>query len=238
MFIYFSFFFFYPLKFLQNLVSNRQFDKAGALCPRVLGSNGAQWENWIYYFAKEKQLEAISKYIPISNPQLPGTVYEMVLNYYLLTNLKVFQETVSAWPASLYDVKNIINVVLEKLKKETNAPELMLTLAELYEKDGQYSKALHIYLRLRRGDVFSLIEKYNLFSYIQDKIVLLMEFDPQQAVTMLVKNVDKIDIGNVTEQLKTHPFLLHQYLDTLFNKDPHVGADYHILQVCEGKESV
>lgn len=162
----------------------------------------------------------------------------MVLNYYLLTNLKVFQETVSAWPASLYDVKNIINVVLEKLKKETNAPELMLTLAELYEKDGQYSKALHIYLRLRRGDVFSLIEKYNLFSYIQDKIVLLMEFDPQQAVTMLVKNVDKIDIGNVTEQLKAHPFLLHQYLDTLFNKDPHVGADYHILQVCEGKESV
>lgn len=45
--------------------------------------------------------------------------------------------------------------------------------------DQRYDKALEIYLKLRHKDVYQLIHKHNLFASIEDKIVLLMDFDEQ-----------------------------------------------------------
>ena len=44
---------------------------------------------------------------------------------------------------------------------------LQETLADLYTLDKQYDKALHVMLELRRGDVFNLITKHDLFHTIQ-----------------------------------------------------------------------
>lgn len=65
------------------------------------------------------------------------------------------------------------------LERLTLAPFRLVPTSYAYDK--QFDKALHIYLRLKRGDVFTLISKHNLFESIRDKIVLLMEFDPVQA---------------------------------------------------------
>lgn len=48
-----------------------------------------------------------------------------------------------------------------------------------YTYDQRYDRALEIYLRLRHKDVYQLIHKHNLFSSIEDKIVLLMDFDKE-----------------------------------------------------------
>lgn len=48
-----------------------------------------------------------------------------------------------------------------------------------YTYDQRYDRALEIYLRLRHKDVYQLIHKHNLFSSINDKIVLLMDFDKE-----------------------------------------------------------
>lgn len=45
--------------------------------------------------------------------------------------------------------------------------------------DQRYDKALEIYLKLRHKDVYQLINKHNLFASIEDKIVLLMDFDKE-----------------------------------------------------------
>jgi hypothetical protein len=46
-----------------------------------------------------------------------------------------------------------------------------------YAYSGQPDKALEYNLRLRRPNVFNLIRDHGLFSAIQDKVLLLMEFD-------------------------------------------------------------
>ena len=46
-----------------------------------------------------------------------------------------------------------------------------------YTANRQPGKALHFYLRLRRPDVFDLIKENNLFTDVQDQILLLVEFD-------------------------------------------------------------
>lgn len=48
--------------------------------------------------------------------------------------------------------------------------------------DQRYDKALEIYLKLRHKDVYQLIHKHNLFASIEDKIVLLMDFDKKVKV--------------------------------------------------------
>lgn len=48
--------------------------------------------------------------------------------------------------------------------------------------DQRYDKALEIYLKLRHKDVYQLIHKHNLFASIEDKIVLLMDFDKEVKV--------------------------------------------------------
>ena len=73
----------------------------------------------------------------------------------------------------------------------------MDALAKLYTDDKQYDKTLEILLKLKRGNVFELIRQHNLYDAIHDKVVLLMEFDRDKAVEILVSNADKIPIAQV-----------------------------------------
>lgn len=75
-----------------------------------------------------------------------------------------------------------------------------------YTYDKKYDKALAIFLELRRGDVFELIKKHDLFDAIKDKIVLLMKFDGDEekittdeaaarpSVQMLVQHTERIPV--------------------------------------------
>lgn len=56
--------------------------------------------------------EAICDHIPIANPILRDTVYEMVLGHFLASNdikdHEKFLSLVLEWPSSLYNMKNVI----------------------------------------------------------------------------------------------------------------------------------
>lgn len=106
---------------------------------------------------------------------------------------------------------------------------LMETLGELYALDKQFDKALHIYLKLKRGDVFTLITKHSLFDSIRDKLVLLMDFNPEQGADMLVANTDKIPVADVIAQLKEHPRMQYVYLEKLSQLDAHAGTTGTLL---------
>ncbi|KAG0200623.1 Vacuolar protein sorting-associated protein 41 [Mortierella sp. GBA30] len=51
------------------------------------------------------------------------------------------------------------------------------------------------------------------------------------AVQLMVHHTDEIPIKRVVPQLKGYPRLLHIYLDALFVRDPHLGFEFHNLQV-------
>ena len=64
-----------------------------------------------------------------------------------------------------------------------------------YTHDKRFDRALGIYLKLKHKDVFDLIHRHNLFDSISDKIVLLMEFEAEAAVKMLLDNKDKVPVS-------------------------------------------
>lgn len=55
-----------------------------------------------------------------------------------------------------------------------------------------------MHFRLKHKDAFDLIYKHNLFDSISDKIVLLMEFDKDAAVKMLLENMDKCPVSSTS----------------------------------------
>lgn len=80
-----------------------------------------------------------------------------------------------------------------------------------YTANRQPGKALPFYLRLRRPNVLELIREYNLFTDVQDQVLLLVEFDHElmekrkaegvaagqsEAINLLVDNIHSIPVSS------------------------------------------
>ncbi|XP_072547028.1 vacuolar protein sorting-associated protein 41 homolog [Salminus brasiliensis] len=219
------------MAYINHLVEKGDYDTAARKCQKVLGKNMDLWENEVYRFRSIGQLKAISQYLPRGDLRLRPAIYEMILHEFLLTDYEGFATLIREWPGELYNNMTIVQAVTNHLKKDPTNSILLTTLAELYTYDQRYDRALEIYLRLRHKDVYQLIHKHNLFSSIEDKIVLLMDFDKEKAVDMLLDNEDKISTDRVVEELKDRPELLHVYLHKLFKRDHHKGQKYHERQI-------
>ncbi|KAL9968325.1 hypothetical protein ACROYT_G026686 [Oculina patagonica] len=217
--------------YLKSLMEEGKYETAARTCVKVLNDDKKLWEDEVYKFARKHQLEAIAPYIPTSTVKLSSAIYEMVLYDFLKKDDKKFQALIKDWPADLYSVQPIISAIQDQLEKDPENRVLLETLGELYTRLTRYDKGLAIYLKLGHSDVFNLIHQHNLFDSIQDKIIMLMEFDKEKAVKMLIDNVDKIPVEEVVRQLNKRSELLHVYLDTLFVRDPQAGMDYHELQI-------
>ncbi|CAG8459764.1 7650_t:CDS:10 [Paraglomus occultum] len=256
-------------KYLEYLVGKEEFDKAAAECPNILGDDAELWERWIYAFADMWQLQSITPFIPYKNPQLSDAVYEMVLLHFLQNDHQSLVKTIMNWPSTLYNIRSVIVLVEEALIKENDNPILMECLAELYAYNREPDKALEYNLRLRRPNVFELIRDYNLFSALEGRIILLMEFDQHlmkeeeerekkekqsesadgdtaqknstksrakrqsegPAVQLLVQNTELVPTFLVVRELKENPYFMYIYLDALFHHDPHLGYEYHDMQI-------
>lgn len=219
------------LAYINHLVERGDYDIAARKCQKILGKNAALWEYEVYKFKEIGQLKAISPYLPRGDPVLKPLIYEMILHEFLESDYEGFATLIREWPGDLYNNSVIVQAVRDHLKKDSQNKTLLKTLAELYTYDKNYGNALEIYLTLRHKDVFQLIHKHNLFSSIKDKIVLLMDFDSEKAVDMLLDNEDKISIKKVVEELEDRPELQHVYLHKLFKRDHHKGQRYHEKQI-------
>jgi vacuolar protein sorting-associated protein 41 len=217
--------------YLDFLMEVGDYEQTAVECKRVLKDDGVLWEKWILRFAKVQELRAIGQYIPLADPQLSDTIYEMVLNHFLTREPERFLETVNAWPTSVYNVQNVITAVIDRLNQFESIP-LREALAFLYLKSHQYDRALHMYLKLQRSDVFELVRTLDLFDSVKDKVLPLMMFDQKQTIQMLIDHMDRIPVDVVMAQLQQGPRdFQHAYLHAVFQKDSNAATQFHDLQI-------
>ncbi|KAH3717295.1 hypothetical protein DPMN_060078 [Dreissena polymorpha] len=203
------------LKFIEYLLECKRYEDAAKLCVKVCKKNKALWEAQAYEFMKKGELKPLAPFIPREDPILTPAIYEMILNQFLQTDQLTFLQLVKEWPHAIYNVQTIIKAVLDKMDNDRSNKPLLQALAELHSYKKEFDKALAIYVRLKHKDVFLLINKYSLFENVSDKIVQLMEFDEENAVKMLMDNIDKIPIDKVVRQLEKSPKYLYVYLHKL-----------------------
>ncbi|KAI9486141.1 MAG: hypothetical protein EXX96DRAFT_471553 [Benjaminiella poitrasii] len=236
--------------YLNWLMAEKKYEEAAQECSGILKNDKLLWEDWVFKFTELGELKAITPYIPIKDPQLSSTVYEIVLAWFMKSDHVALRNTIRTWPKTLYSLSNVIVAVEDVLKKDKNDEVLLECLADLYTYNNQPDKAIEYNLRLRRPNAFELIQEYNMFDAVKDKAVLLLEFDQyllekgkssttttaqkqtkMPAVQLLVKNTDAIPPEKVVKQLRRHRHFLHIYLDALFDRDHQIGYEFHDLQV-------
>lgn len=212
----------------------------------ILSANQFDNNNTLESTPTDKQIDQSGNKVDLPQVRLSDTIYEMLLNHYLMNNADQLLRTIKQIPKELYDVQHIIIAVQEQLekmnpKKQENVTEedkaritaLLNTLAQLYISEKKYDRTLDIYLQSKQPSqiVFPFIEKHQLFSEIQDKVVLLLELDETRALELFVNHLDQMKIEKVVLQLKDKRRLLHKYLDALFRKHSSKASEFHILQV-------
>ncbi|CAH2283281.1 vacuolar sorting-associated 41 homolog [Pelobates cultripes] len=202
------------IAYIAHLLEKGAYDTAARKCQKILGKNMKLWEEEVIRFKKIGQLKAISRYLPRGDLRLKPVIYEMILDEFLKTDHESFATLIREWPGDLYNGKSIAKALKGYLSRYPENRTLLEALAELYTYDQRYDQALEIYLTLRNKEAFELIHKHDLFSSIKDKIVLLMDFDKEKAVDMLLDNEDKIS-----------------FLHKLFKRDHHRGQKYHEKQI-------
>lgn len=172
-------------QWLEQLVSAKDWEKAGQTCGKVLGTS-SRWEHWVWIFAEANKYKEITQYIPTAHlrPPLPSVVYEIILGHYISVDRLRFQELLQRWPPELFDAGSVIEAVQGRLKggdiREDSVEDgetgrdwriLMHGLARLYIASGRPRQALGCYIRLQDADAaMALIAESHLIDAVSDDI--------------------------------------------------------------------
>lgn len=167
-------------KYLDHLTSQGKFQVAAEECPRILANDAQAWEDLIFMFAEKGQLEVIIAFVPTDVPRLSKVVYEVILVHLLRNNPEEMLRTIQTWETELYSVPAVLSAALDRLSRDSESSQtLMACIAELYILNHQPGKAVSYLLRLRKPEVFDLIKEHNLFTDVQNQVLLMIEFSDE-----------------------------------------------------------
>lgn len=170
---------------LQQLIDAEEWVRAGQVAGKVLTSSD-RWEKWVYVFAHAHKLDDITNFIPIEpmRPPIPSSIYEVVLNHYILTDKLRLKDLLDRWHPNLFDVNTVTTALENQLKYRDVRPDsvedgvkgrdwriVMESLAKLCEANGRHREALRHYIRLQDADsAMRLIKDSHLADAVADDI--------------------------------------------------------------------
>ncbi|KAI8897190.1 hypothetical protein BC833DRAFT_527326 [Globomyces pollinis-pini] len=236
-------------KQIKSLLDTKKYESAAELCPKILGKDVKLWEKWIYQFAEARELKKIYPYIPINNPRLPNSLYELILTDYMTSDLKGFYEIIKVWPVEIYAVKPIAKAIQSLIQPQEDSSLLYNILVEMFTKDKQLDRAVYYGMLLSLPRQLEIIEENQLYGFLYENSLLMMQYDfktieasgdapkpthlimQSEVAQLLVHQTDHIPPSIAVKSLQSDEKLLHIYLDALFLKDPLEGAAFHSLQV-------
>ncbi|KAF8929973.1 Vacuolar protein sorting-associated protein 41 [Haplosporangium bisporale] len=215
-------------KYLGWLLEREEYDKAATQCPSILGSDADLWEHWIYAFAEARQLKSFP----------PGLYNIQNVIVAVEDRLKQDKDNILLMEslAKLYTLDNRADRALEYFLR-LRRPNVF----ELIRNHNLYSTVKDKAVLLMEFDQYLYDQK---FKEIEEAKKGKRTTEPEKhektaeeeltqgpAVQMMIEHTEEIPIKHVVPQLKDHPRLLHIYLDALFLRDPHLGFEFHDLQV-------
>lgn len=190
---------------LQQLVSADQWNQAGPVAAKVLGTS-SRWEHWVWTFVQEHKIDEISPFIPVgSHTNLPGEVYEVVLGHYVRADPRRLKELLDEWdPAlGLYDIATVIKAIESRLHNEEDEVEeggddwrlLTESLAKLYLANGRIKDALRCWIRTQNAaEAFRLLKEEKVLDVIGEEDIpglIMLRVTPELMKTGSLKDLDQ-----------------------------------------------
>ncbi|KAF9386684.1 Vacuolar protein sorting-associated protein 41, partial [Podila verticillata] len=222
-------------KYLGWLFEREEYDKAATQCPSILGSDATLWEHWIYAFAEARQLKSLFNTLESFEPRLYNIQNVIVA---VEDRLKQDKDNILLMEslAKLYTLDNRADRALEYFLR-LRRPNVF----DLIRSHNLYSTVRDKAVLLMEFDQYLYDQK---FKEIEEAKKDKRTTEPEEhektaeeelaqgpAVQMMIEHTEEIPIKHVVPQLENHPRLRHIYLDALFLRDPHLGFEFHDLQI-------
>ncbi|PAV83343.1 hypothetical protein WR25_16354 isoform A [Diploscapter pachys] len=218
---------------LKTYVDEGRPKLAVALLREVCGDSRAEWEWAVGLFENARLSTLLAEVLPTGNPQLEPECYQSVLQAALYNDMKLYKRLVQTWSPDLYRTGAMVTETLQRIqeiaqKGNTERTEeensLYQVLAHLYVYERKFELALKIYMANKDQQIFSVIDKYQLFEYVKEDITGLMEINSDRALRLLLDNADSVPPSTVMAKIVRHPRLQMAYLTRLFKQNQ--GAEY------------
>jgi hypothetical protein len=216
---------------IDALLTRRSGASAAALCPRLLRGNAAAWEAAVYRFAAADALPALSKYLPLEQPQLSQGLYEMVLTSCCVSSRTedhaALVAALRSWPVKLYNTQALASALRGRIATlasdaATQAEDaavnggsgrtsgqvaaggglLKEALALVLLADGQVASALGLLLELGAPSALPLMAHHRLLGAVADKVAHLAAQDHDAVAPLLVEERTSVTPASVVAQLR------------------------------------
>uniref|UniRef100_A0A915D1U2 Vacuolar protein sorting-associated protein 41 homolog n=1 Tax=Ditylenchus dipsaci TaxID=166011 RepID=A0A915D1U2_9BILA len=204
-------------KLIDHLIEQGDFEAAASYLPKICARHKEEWEIYVDEFEKHHQILKLVPVIPTKEPKLEPECYEAILTAALVGGLidKTIRRIADDNSRSSDSTKSNSSPFPSITKEDLT--NLYQSLAHLFVYARQFDKAVTVYMLLKDQVVFRVIDQYNLFNLVKDKIVELMEVNTDLAVRLLLSNRDSIPASDVVTQLSKQPRLQMAYLNQLLN---------------------
>ena len=106
------------LQLVEELIFKAEFTKAAEICPKVFKQNVEKWDLAVKKFAEHQKLRILYPVLPISNPTLSKSSYNLALMEFIHFDLDLLSLAIQSWPSSLYSIDKVINAAEEALQKD------------------------------------------------------------------------------------------------------------------------
>jgi len=234
-------------RYLEFLMQQGKFKEAAKLCPELLGTNVARWKRYVFIFANDNHLIELCSYIPIQDPTLDSSIYNLVLKSLIKDpcSHRKLLTLVQHWPVSLYNPVVLITEIQDSVESyEENRKILMEVLVQLYIFQGLHEQAMELFLELQSPKVFDFILQHALFRFLKSRIIALILLDQNRALNLLSNHVDEVFPEQVIEEIKIQINIskndknqnntvlqhwLYLYLDRVITENIFLAPDYHYL---------
>eukprot|EP01029_Cantina_marsupialis_P012725 TRINITY_DN2807_c0_g1_i1.p1 TRINITY_DN2807_c0_g1~~TRINITY_DN2807_c0_g1_i1.p1 ORF type:complete len:1012 (-),score=272.84 TRINITY_DN2807_c0_g1_i1:103-3138(-) len=216
--------------YIGHLLKEGRCNDAANACVKLLPTEVEVWERWVLKFYEDhgkSGREAIFPVIPIGNPRLSQSTYQLALGYLMRDNPQLFLQTLRHWYAvdeqkRLFDPLDILKRLESTLSASgitralgSNRLFLQVSLAELCDATGQFERALEVLLKMIASDVrakeldgfdqtvFALIQSHKLVKSLENNMLQLFKINVESTVQLLLDFEQQIGIAQVTDELKS-----------------------------------
>ncbi|ORZ31729.1 hypothetical protein BCR44DRAFT_148290 [Catenaria anguillulae PL171] len=224
---------------LGELVDAGEVQRAAGLCGVVLGKSHELWERWVALFLEVEAIDAILDVVPVHNPVLDHTLYEVILAHALSTDFAVFRRLIDTWPTDIYTVPTVLTALEDTLTDFPTDRDLLHASVKLYAHEklaykqvcslmalDDFSSAVSLLdshapitsplIRQRGIEWLALCDRH----YASDLTRMLQS----HAIHLLVSRTHLVDPVDAAHALAANRKYLFVYLYALYTRDAHMGA--------------
>jgi hypothetical protein len=84
--------------YLESQLSLGNYHEQASKCTKLLCGDQESWVYFTKLYLNAGRIEHLLNYIPVSNPQLPIAVYDLILNHLILSEPRVIKSNLASWP--------------------------------------------------------------------------------------------------------------------------------------------